>query len=388
MNLYYLYIIAIIIIAILIVLFFFRANMQLVFRCRALESRLLELQRANEVLTDRSNHSPDETKQWTGSVNTRPLTSMPDRDELFQIILDNIPYCILVKDADHDFRHILWNRELERHTGLSEEDMLNKTDFEIEPWPGFGAFIRELDEEALRKGSIDHETLCDTLTGRSIYYQTKKRAIKTSSGRTLIIDMCRDMTREMELRNSNAEIIEKQQRLIERYNAIYDCISFMTLQNGWDKVFNYIIARFGEVENAQRCYVYFIDKRDPEAFSHVCEWDGKESRPIPEELKTVPFNVMPRTKQILLKDRQIALVNTSELADDSVFKEWVIKEQVGFVIFAPIMYNDQIVGLVGFDYRELQKPCAETSSHVVHGAVKLIGYVYSRQVVEQNGIIS
>ncbi|MDO5567511.1 MAG: PAS domain S-box protein, partial [Planctomycetia bacterium] len=211
----------------------------LVFRCRALENHLLEMSRELDKMTGYADTSADEAEtQGDGSHKKRALMAIPERDELFQIILDNIPCCILAKDVDNELRHILWNRELERHTGLTEEQMLGKTDFEIEPWPGFGTFIHELDQEAIRKGLIDHETQCETLSGKSIFYQTNKRVVKTRSGRTLILDMCRDISHEMELRKNNAEIIEKQQRLIERYNAIYDCISFMMHETDRDKIFN------------------------------------------------------------------------------------------------------------------------------------------------------
>ncbi|MDO5567512.1 MAG: hypothetical protein Q4G59_12700, partial [Planctomycetia bacterium] len=75
--------------------------------------------------------------------------------------------------------------------------------------------------------------------------------------------------------------------------------------------------------------------------------------------------------------------NTAELADDSVFKKWVISEQIGFVLFAPIMYHDHLVGVVGFDYRELQKVYAETSTQVIQGAAQLLAYVYAQRISEQ-----
>ncbi|MDD3585932.1 MAG: PAS domain S-box protein [Thermoguttaceae bacterium] len=370
---HYMYIVAVIIIASLIVLFFFRANMQLVLRCRALEHRLIDMSRHLDKVAGSSDFSPEVVP----SSQQRLLTPS-ERDELFHIILDNIPYCILVKDVDHDFRHMLWNRELERQTGLTEAEMLGKTDFEIEPWPGLGKFIHELDQEAIRKGSIDHETLCETMSGKNIFYQTNKRVVKTRGGRTLILDMCRDISHEKEMQKSNAETIEKQQRLIDRYSAIYDCISFMTSETDVKKIFNYIITRFGETENAQRAYLYFITESDHAFAQYVCQWCGPACNPIPDSLKTLSFALMPTAKQTLLMDRQITQINTAELADDSVFKKWVISEQIAFVLFAPIMYNDQLVGVVGFDYRKLQNVYIPTSLQIIQGAARLLAYVYAR----------
>ena len=46
-------------------------------------------------------------------------------------ILDNLPFPVFVKDINDDFRYKLWNKEAERKSGTTREEILGHSDFEI-----------------------------------------------------------------------------------------------------------------------------------------------------------------------------------------------------------------------------------------------------------------
>lgn len=54
-------------------------------------------------------------------------------NQLLYTILDNMPLSVFVKDANNNYKHILANKELCRRLGLSEQDILGKTDYDIFP---------------------------------------------------------------------------------------------------------------------------------------------------------------------------------------------------------------------------------------------------------------
>ncbi|MEZ5432792.1 MAG: PAS domain-containing protein [Verrucomicrobiales bacterium] len=46
-------------------------------------------------------------------------------------IVDNLPVALFVKDADHDFRVVLWNKKQEDITTIPREKALGRTDFHM-----------------------------------------------------------------------------------------------------------------------------------------------------------------------------------------------------------------------------------------------------------------
>ncbi|MDB0707643.1 PAS domain-containing protein, partial [Bacteroides xylanisolvens] len=46
-------------------------------------------------------------------------------------ILDNLPFPIFVKDITNDFRYYYWNKESAVQSGISSEEAIGHTDYEI-----------------------------------------------------------------------------------------------------------------------------------------------------------------------------------------------------------------------------------------------------------------
>ncbi|MEG2339335.1 MAG: ATP-binding protein [Odoribacter sp.] len=51
--------------------------------------------------------------------------------DLLNIILDNIPFPVVLKDVDNQFRYIYWNKESDLRSGIKREEVLGKTDIDI-----------------------------------------------------------------------------------------------------------------------------------------------------------------------------------------------------------------------------------------------------------------
>ena len=46
-------------------------------------------------------------------------------------ILDNLPFPVFVKDINDDFRYKLWNKEAERKSGTTREEILGHSDLKV-----------------------------------------------------------------------------------------------------------------------------------------------------------------------------------------------------------------------------------------------------------------
>ena len=123
-----------------------------------------------------------------------------DAKNLLAQILDNLPCCMLAKDARNSFRYVIWNRLIEEHSSYKAEDVIGKTDFEISPYPGCAEKFRKSDEEVYSSGNTLHfEEECVSASGRRFFYNTLKTLIRTSR-RELIVELCYDATEEHRLR--------------------------------------------------------------------------------------------------------------------------------------------------------------------------------------------
>ncbi|MDO5580044.1 MAG: PAS domain-containing protein [Planctomycetia bacterium] len=329
--------------------------------------------------TDDSSNRKGSSSENKGSQKEENKDFPCSREELFQILLDNIPVSILVKDVENDFKHILWNKELERQTGLSEEEVLEKTDEEIEPWIGLNDFIARLDQEAIRKGSVQQECPCRTASGREIYYKTDKRWVCFPNGRSIILDMCLDLTTEWDLKKRLSTIVEKQDRLIAKTELLFDCIEFLSKTTNRETVYRYILRRFGEGESALRSYIYVFDSPAPNRLEHAYEWDSKSAKPIPGFLKKIDLIHLQNSKKQLLECKTASILSTEHLFPESIFQEWVEEEEIGTVIYVPLFYNEILYGMLGVDFRERQKIFPEISLPVLSSAARLIELVHSHE---------
>lgn len=68
-------------------------------------------------------------------------------------ILDNLPFPIIVKDITNDFRYYYWNKESSIESGISSEDAIGRTDYEIYGEEQ-GERYRNIDNELVKEGKI------------------------------------------------------------------------------------------------------------------------------------------------------------------------------------------------------------------------------------------
>ena len=68
-------------------------------------------------------------------------------------ILDNLPFPIFVKDITNDFRYYYWNKESAAQSGISSEEAIGHTDYEIYGEER-GEKYRNIDKELVQEGKV------------------------------------------------------------------------------------------------------------------------------------------------------------------------------------------------------------------------------------------
>jgi len=123
-------------------------------------------------------------------------------------VIDSVADPIFVKDDEH--RLIEFNRAFREQVGLTREQLLGKTDYELFPRHEADVF-REKDQDALRsmRESVNEETITDA-QGVMRTISTKRSAFVGADGRTVLVGVIRDIT---SLREAERRDLEMTQRL-------------------------------------------------------------------------------------------------------------------------------------------------------------------------------
>ena len=125
-------------------------------------------------------------------------------------VIQHIPHMVFVKNAS-DLRFVRVNRSFEQTTGRSEQEVLGKTAYEINPWKEEAAFLLASDKQALALGrevDLPQATL-HTRDGEARILHAKKIPILDDSGQPrYVLTIAEDVTEKT-----------KRQREVERLNA-------------------------------------------------------------------------------------------------------------------------------------------------------------------------
>ena len=79
------------------------------------------------------------------------LTEGNDYQRFLSDMLDNLPFPIMMKDIQHDFRYDYWNKESELQSGIHREEVVGRSDFDIYGQER-GKNYRAIDEALVKSG--------------------------------------------------------------------------------------------------------------------------------------------------------------------------------------------------------------------------------------------
>lgn len=140
-------------------------------------------------------------------------------------ILDNIPFPVMVKDINNDYKYLFWNKAAEKESGTSRKDVIGLSDFDLYDKER-ATIYRQIDEQ-LNKENKDFQGEQDYQTPDGVNHNTivRKTIVSSEENRWLLIvrwEITQMKKYQKEILKAK-EDLEKVQRV---QNVVLDNINF------------------------------------------------------------------------------------------------------------------------------------------------------------------
>jgi len=129
-----------------------------------------------------------------------------------ETIMDNLPVSLFAKTTP-DFKYLYWNHTFEKETGISAEDAIGKTDFELQQLKQLAEQYYDEDKKLLKyKKRLESEHEFTNALGKIKQYKTIKTLHKSNIGNPLILGISMDITK---LKDAEKQVDQSTQMLKE-----------------------------------------------------------------------------------------------------------------------------------------------------------------------------
>ena len=130
-------------------------------------------------------------------------------------VIEHLPAGVFAKDADDDYRFVIWNSEMENIFSNKRQDMLGRTDYDFFE-PAEADYYRRTDEQAMANDKVvDIELEEVTTSNGQILAHTIKVPVQLNDGRRILLGILEDVTE----RETNRKNIAHYQTHLEELVA-------------------------------------------------------------------------------------------------------------------------------------------------------------------------
>lgn len=140
---------------------------------------------------------------------------------LLNNVLDHLPIPIMVKDAEHGFRYVYWNKESEIESHIRKESVIGKTDFDIY-LPERAAAYRKIDEDLLVAKRFTKEETYQLPDGEERSSIVVKSLITNHESENWILVARWDITEQKKAEQQSKEAMDQTQKAMETNKLIFD----------------------------------------------------------------------------------------------------------------------------------------------------------------------
>ncbi len=288
-----------------------------------------------------------------------------------QTLLDDMPASVFAKDINDDFRIVLWNKEVERQTGISADQAIGKTSLELNAFPGSADNFHKHDLELLEAGhTVNFIEECTTASGRNITYNSFKTVMQTESGKSFIMDLCIDVTREHELELERLNMIRELNSHIRNEQIINQCLQRITLQTSLEDAVNEMLGLIGQNNDADLCYIcQYADQRT--RAKAVYGWNNSGIH-IDNSMWDIDMTRYPKAQESFLLKQDVVLPDLHHPPES--FKneaEFLLKFNIQSALLTGIWIDGQLWGFVGINYIRRSHIFTDSDIHTNHDAANL-----------------
>ena len=217
-------------------------------------------------------------------------------------ILDNMPFPVLVKDINDDFKYKFWNKEAELQSGKKQSEVLGHSDIDIFGEER-GLRYRKIDEQ-LVKDKKEYRSEEDYLTPDGVLHKTivSKSVVSLGNDHWLLIARW-DITKIKEYEQELIQAKEKLENVIKTQDLVLNSINFGLVYV--DK--NYVVqwestASLNNIAKGRRyiagkvCYETVMGRQSP--YPHCALSDTVEKgKPVRHEITegdtTIEISAIP-----------------------------------------------------------------------------------------------
>ena len=296
----------------------------------------------------------------------------------FSALLDQMPTNMYVKDADNEFRYLLWNRTLEEQTGFDKKKIIGTNNREQGMPPDIAAKYEFEDRKLMESGQMQYfrknfrhkekgEIICDVYRVPVLY-----------GNHRYLLGMSLDVTNHIR----TSEQFKSIDRQSELFNTI---LQTMQSEHDYKTAVGKMLEMIGMAWNADQGFVY---RRGNGAFFREDGWtsDGIQS------LDYYPDTEMPAVLKLFLDNQTLIIEDMLKLPvglEDSM--ETLLAEKVKSLIFVPLFLNGVLYGQIGFMWRRDNHIISKADERFLReiGGLFLIAKEHERQreVIHEQSVL-
>lgn len=262
---------------------------------------------------------------------------------LFRSLVDSIQDIVLYKDING--RYLGCNTYFANLMGLSKEEIIGKTDYELLD-NSAADFYNSKDQEVLESRTgvnfVEWFTFPD---GKKVLIDTHKTPYFDPEGNLIgIIGIGRDIT-EKELTQQKLVQQTDMQHVLMNIANKYINISLSEVENSIQNS----LEELAQFVQADRCYIfeYHWDKK---ICTNTYEWVHKGVSPQKENLQSIPMHEVSEWVIPHKRGETIYIPSVYTLPIDHPIRKVLEPQEIKSLIAIPLMNKDSCIGFVGFDF--------------------------------------
>ncbi len=295
--------------------------------------------------------------------------------QLMRTLLQAIPGPVFYKDANGYY--LGCNEEFEKYIGLSKEDLIGKTVYQISPKEQADKYY-QMDKDLLdNPGKQIYESKIKYADGEMKDVMFYKSTFKDSNHNVAgIIGVILDI--------SERKRIEKELMSINKYEQTISKISSKFVsETDFDSSVNYSLQELGINSQAERSYIFLIDW-DAKTMSNVFEWCAEGTSPEIENLQNLSLDSLPYWMDKLKKNETINISDIRKMPIEAKTEKEILEIQgIQSVLVLPIFIKEKLFGFVGFDNVSTKGLWSYLDINLLQSFTQVISGAYEQKITEE-----
>lgn len=290
-----------------------------------------------------------------------------------QIILESMPDLIFILNKDGIFRDFYANSP--NQLFFKPNNFLGKKISEIFE-PQLSERFYDKFEQAKKSGEVTKLEYSMDFSDGTKYFEMSFNTIDRD-----VLAVSKDISNS-KITEIKLKEREKELKQIIKLNNLLTEISTILTSSPLANIDNYInlsIRMLGDHADVERVYIFqFTD--DLYFMSNTFEWCASGIEPQIDNLQNIESDMVPRWMEKLPKNEEIYIPDVSKIPDEYQYEREILEAQdIKSLLVAPMNYNNNLFGFIGFDSVHNHKVWDDESIRLLKMAGAIIAATISRR---------